>query len=262
MRARAPHAGPARPQAGQALVEAVVALLVLVPVFTASYLLWAWQDARHAALVAARFVAFDAALRGAAASGVPAREALRQHVLDGRRRGWWSLGRRPAALVDESAVQVQLSPWALPEPLQRTESAAFTLLAPARALGSGALDLQRGGGIRAQVVLPAAPVTFPVRFERLERIEGPRLTASLALLADPWRAGSAQRSQTRVESLSVAGRTREWVEPLRGVRAALALVEPAFERLCLGRIDVEIVPPDRLAGSSAGLSDLRLNPCL
>lgn len=258
MTARSGSGRAARRQAGQALVEALVALLALVPLFAASYLMWAWQDARHAALVAARFAAFDAALRSVAVPPAFARAALGQHVLDGRRRGWLSLGPQAAALVDDGTVEVGVSPWALPDSLQRTESAAFVLLAPALALGSGALDLQRGGGLRSRVVLPAAAVAWP---GSVERLQGPRMSASLAVLADPWRSGSAQVSLARVEALSAAGRTREWVEPLRGVRDALALIEPAFARLCLGRVDVEIVPPDRLAGAVAGPNDLRLVPC-
>lgn len=250
--------GPAPGQRGQALIEAVVTMLLLVPLFFAIHLMWAWQDARHAALVAARYVAFDAALGMPAQEGRSAREALGQHVLNGRRRGWVSLGASGIELIDDAGVRVGVLPWALPGSLMRTESTAFALLAPALALGSGALDLQRGGGLRSEVTLPARALLLPGSFGQ---VQGPRLEASLAVLGDPWRASGAAVGHGRVASLSAAGRTREWVEPLRGVREALALIEPAFERLCLGRIDVDVVPADRLVGSVAGPLDLRQRAC-
>ncbi len=245
-------------QRGQALIEAVVATLLLLPMFVAAYLMWVWQDARHAALVAARYVAFDAALGGQGVSVGQSREALSRHVLDGRGRGWLGIDSRGTELIDDAGVQVEVLPWALPGSLETTETAALALLAPARALGSGVLDLQRGGGVRAAISLQARALLLP---RTLGRVRGPRLTANLSLLTDPWRSNGAETSRSRVASLSAAGRTREWVEPLRGVRGALALVDPAFERLCLGRIDVDVVPADRLAGLSAAPTELRQIPC-
>jgi hypothetical protein len=247
-------------QTGQALVESAVAVLLLVPLFVAAYLMWVWQDARHASLVAARFVAFEVALGPGSGAGdaAQARDALGRHVLDARRRGWVSLDHGDAALIDAAAVQVEAVPMPLPDPLDRAESAAFVLLAPALALGSGRLDLRRGGAFRSRVVLPASAVVLPGLTGRLE---GPRLTASLALLADPWRAASAGVTRSRVESLSVAGRARQWIEPLRDVRAAIALIEPAFDRLCIGRVEVDVVPQDRLVGGVGAPVDLRQHPC-
>ena len=88
-------------QRGQALVEAVVAMLLLLPLFLAVYLLWAWQDVRYAALVTARYAVFDAALGGSADAVARSREALRKHVLDGRRRGWQSLDSGGSSLIDD-----------------------------------------------------------------------------------------------------------------------------------------------------------------
>lgn len=245
-------------QTGQALVESAVAVVLLVPLFVAVYLMWAWQDARHASLVAARFVAFEVALGEGSRDPSQARDALALHVLEARRRGWVAPDRGDAALIDAAGVQVEAAPMPLPDSLGRAESAAFALLAPALALGSGQLDLRRGGAIRSRVVLPASAVVLPGLSGRLE---GPRLTASLALLADPWRAASAEASRTRVESLSVAGRARQWIEPLREVRAAVALIEPAFDRLCIGRVAVDVVPQDRLVGGPGAPVDLRQHPC-
>jgi hypothetical protein len=240
------------------LIEVVVAMLLLLPLFVAMYLMWAWQDARHAALVAARYAAFEAALGDRAASGSQVQQALRQHVLDGRQRGWFALDSAGTSLVDDAGIRVEVQRWELPGSLARVETAAFDLLAPARALGSGVLDLQRGGAIRSAVNLPARAVLLP---SGRDRVQGPRIAASLSLLADPWRAGSAEVARARVAALSASGGMGEWVEPLRGVRPALVLIEPAFERLCLGRIDVDVVPMDRLVGSTGGPADLRQRPC-
>lgn len=250
---------PGAPQRGQALVEVAVTMLLLLPLFVATYLMWAWQDTRHAALVAARYAAFDFALsEGGPSGGEQVGQALRQHVLDGRQRGWIMLDAAGTSVVDDAEIRVALRQWELPGSLGRVEAAAFDLLSPARALGSGVLDLARGGAIRSEVTVPTRAVWLP---GALDRVQGPRIAAGLSLLTDPWRAGRADSALSRVAALSAAGRMREWVEPLSGLRQAVALIEPDFGRLCLGRIDVDIVPMDRLVGARGGLDDLRQRPC-
>jgi hypothetical protein len=57
----------------------------------------------------------------------------------------------------------------------------------------------------------------------------------------------------------VTGALREWTEPMRAATGAIALLEPAFAKLCIGRIDIDVVPADRLQGAAA--TDLRNRPC-
>ena len=54
---------------------------------------------------------------------------------------------------------------------------------------------------------------------------------------------------------------RELVRPLEPVRWAVSLFEPAVERLCLGRTEPDIVPPDRLVGGRGAPLDLRARRC-
>jgi hypothetical protein len=92
-------------------------------------------------------------------------------------------------------------------------------------------------------------------------LDEPRITLeeSLASLHDDWFAHDRERAISRVAGLTVTGSLREWTEPMQTVTDAIALLEPAFAQLCLGRIDIDVVPEDRLAGTTP--TDLRSRSC-
>ena len=261
-------------------------MLALLPLWVAVLYIGRWHDIQHTAIAAARYAAFEsytaAGLDSAERIATITRERL--FTRDARRfRGGepaptaapigdlpqWRDPLRERALIDASAGPVvAVAPLAQPDAVERAETAAFAIIQPALAAGEGALDLQRGAARRATVSVPLLPFTLPrtafgAPLPSVTRIEaeGFLLRESLAVLVDPWASASARQVSRRTAALSVAGPLRDLTEPLRPVRWAAALLEPAIERLCLGRIEPDIVPPDRLIGGSGLRSDLRAVRC-
>jgi hypothetical protein len=85
------------------------------------------------------------------------------------------------------------------------------------------------------------------------------LEESLSTLHDDWFAPNREIAVSRVAGLMVTGPLREWTEPMQSVTGAIALLEPAFSYLCIGRIDIDVVPDDRVVGAAP--TDLRSRPC-
>jgi hypothetical protein len=265
----------ARPwQRGQALAEALVATALLVPLWLGVVYVSRWHDLQHVTISAARHAAFEAHV--SAGSDTRAQvETLTRRRLFSRDPGRFSVaspapdapGMRPqwmdhrgvASLLDEAAgPRVELGAASQPAFIESTERQAMTLLAPARVVGGAAFDLQRDAARRAIVRVPLQHgETLPAPFSGLRFT----LTERLELLVDPWAARGPAQVAARVEALSPVGRMRELVRPLEPVRWAVSLFEPAVDRLCLGRTDPEIVPPDRLVGARGPGLDLRTRRC-
>ncbi len=122
-----------------------------------------------------------------------------------------------------------------------------TALGAARAvgaLGAGSLDLQNDGLISS---LASARVSRAARLPPpLDRLDL-ELTASTTLLTNAWSASGPRHVVRRVEPLMPSSGLRRIAAALTPVQLAVSLIEPDFRRLCFGHVDVEIVPPDRLA---------------
>jgi hypothetical protein len=223
-----------RSMRGQALVESLVAMLVLAPLLIATLGL-----ARHQA---AQQRAQSAAWAGAIAA---------HHGID--------LAVMQANDADLTGrVEVSLQRMAVPDAADTAEDIAFTLLQPALAVGSGGLGLARAEARRATaVVVPAIWLDTAWTIEG--RDEGQR--AALSVLVDDWAAPDATAVWRRTAALSTAGRINAWRPALRWAIEPMQLFEPAVARLCLGRIDPDIVPADRLPTRRPDLMDLRTRPC-
>jgi hypothetical protein len=251
---------------GQALVEVLLATLLLVPLWLGVVYISRWHDLQHATIGAARYAAFES--HASAGREGPARieATLRRRLFSrdparfsqsapgpadvGVRPQWADHRGEPSLLDRDAGPRLQLAVAPQTAEVATAEPRLFGMLAPARFVGGPGFDLQRDAARRAPGPLPA-----PVGGLRLT------LTERLSLLVDPWAARDPAQVAARIDSLSPAGRLREWVRPLEPVRWAVALFEPAFERLCLGRTDPEIVPPDRLVGGRGAALDLRSRRC-
>jgi hypothetical protein len=253
---------------GQALAEALVALLALVPLWLAIFYVSRWHDLQQATIAAARHAAFESWV-GAGRTDADVAESTRRRLFGagparipatGATTGTPSRWRdhRGAALLAPEGPLVTLGPAAQPLRVEQAERLAFGMIAPARAVGGPPLDLQRDAARGATVVVPllhdgALPAPFAgLRFSLRERLE---------ILVDPWAARAPVEVARRVDALSPTAELRALSRPLEPVRWAVGLFEPAFERLCLGRVDTEIVPADRLRGGRLPLADLRTRPC-
>lgn len=223
-----------RTDRGQALVECLVAMLVLVPMLAFVVGLSQVQASQQTAQATAWAGAL-AAHHGIDTARLPARS-------------------RAAALE----VSVVLQSGAPSLAAQRTEDIAFGLLQPALAVGSGRFDLLRLGSQRATAATR--------RREDMTSIwSGPARwsaqRAEISVLLDDGAASDAATVHRRTAALSTAGRIAAWRPALQWALEPMRLFEPAVAGLCLGRIDPDIVPLDRLPGLPAASSDLRTRRC-
>lgn len=132
-------------------------------------------------------------------------------------------------------------------------TAANVMLQPLRIAGgflNPAFDLTTSGWVRGEVQLRLLPPAgAPAPFDGLDL----ELKAPYALLGDAWHSGSSQQVVRRTGGLvpgsSLAAITRTW-QPLL---APLRLLEPSFGELCLGMVEAERIPEDRLG---AGVTPL------
>jgi hypothetical protein len=252
----------------------MAATALLVPLWLGVVYVSRWHDLQHVAIAAARHAAFEAHVSAGSETPMQVEDSTRRRLFS-REPGrfaaaatasenaatlpQWSDHRGAGSLLDRDAgPRVELTSTPQPAFVANTEAQAMLLLAPARVVGGAAFDLQRDAARRATVHVPlrhdaALPPPFSgLRFTLTERLE---------LLVDPWAARDPAQVVARVEAISPVGRMRELVRPLEPVRWAVSLFEPAVDRLCLGRTDPEVVPPDRLVGGRGPALDLRTRRC-
>lgn len=87
------------------------------------------------------------------------------------------------------------------------------------------------------------------------------LQESLSLLPDTWVAPNKDVYLSRITAITVAGRLAEISSAVSVLSSALGVIEPAFERFCPARYGLDIVPEDRLKNSRIPPNDLRQEPC-
>jgi hypothetical protein len=208
MTARRPTCG-AR---GQAIVECVVALLLLVP-------LWWWvqhwqqgQQQRAELVQNTRFAALQFALEGEvdAAAVAPGRSTR-------------ATGEAPG--VTGTVVR-----------------GALTLIEPVLALAPGNSGFAATGWTRMSVQAPPPPGRF------WREHSGP-WEESLTLYAGDWSLARSRAVERRTQAL-LPTTPLEWalasLEPLRG---AITFFEPAYRHTCARRVDPDVLPADRLAAA-------------
>ena len=204
------------------MIEALAASLVLTPLLFAVVQLSAMQSAEQVTLGSARAAAL-AAHHGLDAPGGP--------LPTERVRDLFHPDAETRPEVGASATRQASS-------AELAEDIALALIVPARMVGVGDVDLARSRAVAAQTSV-AVPTVFAVS---VPGAAGSRVSASLSLMVDDWDAESAADVWRRTAALSTTGRIAAWRGPLTTLAAPMRLVEPAVTRLCLGRIDPDIVP--------------------
>jgi hypothetical protein len=199
---------------GQAIVECVVALLLLVPLW---WWLQHWQQgqAQRAALVQqARHVGLQVALGGEPGSAPG--EGLRVTRTVGEAPGM------AGTLV----------------------RGALALIEPVEALAPGSSGLSAAGWTRMSVQAPPPPGRF-------WREHGGPWDESLTLYAGDWSLARSRAVERRTQAL-LPTTPLEWaiasLEPLRG---AITMLEPAYRSTCARRVDPDVLPVDRLVTAAA-----------
>lgn len=222
------------------MVESLAASLVLTPLLFAVVQLSAMQSAEQATLGAARAAAL-AAHHGLDVPGAPLSSDRIRDLFHP------DAGTHPEVRtsVTQQAPSAELA-----------EDIALAIIVPAQVVGVGDLHLARSRAIAAH-----ASADAPAIHEALmPDVRRTRVSASLPLMLDDWDAEGTAEVWRRTAALSTTGRIAAWRGPLATLAAPMRLVEPAVTRLCLGRIDPDIVPEDRLRGL-ARAPDLRTQPC-
>jgi hypothetical protein len=269
---------------GQALVELLVALIALLPLFFGMAWLAKVLDLQQATIAGARALAFECTVRLDAcrdADGHPELAAeTRRRFFAAHRLGLRSDDAAPGVpgVAERNAMWVDRGGQSL---LERFEDVTVSV-GPARfdsplafAAGQGAADLVSrlggpgrfglqldGGFVEARVetvVSRSAPADGWVsRLMAMPLSLGARLT----VLSDAWNAsGPYGEAADSVETRVAAGARLPVADPLidagwLGVRGLLAVadflqVEPSASSLRWHEVDVDLVPPDRLGGGGA-----------
>jgi hypothetical protein len=154
------------------------------------------------------------------------------------------------------SLQIQLEEAKpLPSPKQLHELAQGSLL-PARVVTGGNFGLPVSSGVQARAQWSFRLPDFLAANDAKTPIV---ITEQLSALHHGWSSRSDRDTRDRVIGMTVQARLREATMVFDVVRPVISIVEPAFERFCPGRLDVDIVPSDRTVGSMGG--DARSRSC-
>jgi hypothetical protein len=235
-------------QRGQALVESLVALLWLTPLWFALLFLAELLAAQQAAISSVRHAVMLSHLTD---GGLPKADiaaiARTRYASTSSDTPWMPKSLRLQMQLEEAKP--------LPSAKQLHELAQGTLL-PASFVTGSDFGLPTSSGIHARAqwsfrlpdFLPAAQTETPIV-----------ITEQLSALHRDWSSRSDVDTRDRVVGMTVQSRLTEATAVFDVVRPVISIIEPAFERFCPGRLDVDIVPSDRTVGSPGG--DARSRAC-
>lgn len=273
-----------RSQRGQALVETLVAALVLVPLAVLAVLLGKVQSMQQATIAASRTLAFECTVRPGACADAGSHALLAEEV---RRRHFGRIDREilsndvvadPAAASERNPLWVDRRGQPL---LERFADVGVALASPRFDAGRSTAIGRAAGGAASLLDRLAGPARFGLSMtggladarvqalvspseagnERLARLDSLPLTmrARTAVLTDAWNASgpygnAAGRVEQRVEQGSRLG-------PVHQAQIAvgygltrwtldlmhLAGLEPSAGAFTPQHVDVDRVPADRVA---------------
>lgn len=270
-RTRAPDARVRRCR-GQAVTEFLVATAALVPLFAGVVVIGRLEDLRTHALQSSRYGAFA---RGFGASSVDVESEIRVRFFaepdtplvatDATRGGradvqanahWNDALRHPAAFIERpDDIVVAATEGAAPGTAARALDSAASAADRLSAIAGGRFDVERRGyhavEVRARLAeLPSLLTPAPLT-----------LTATARVFGGDWSSSGPTQTAARATALAPATIIRRIAPVLRPLEWALVLLEPAFGDLCLGRVDAELVPADRLGAVGTGEPGTWVAPC-
>lgn len=225
-------------QHGQSLVEFSVAVFVLVVLAMGMEVLERYQDIQRQAMLAAREQVFSAAWRGTPVQPVALVDAVR--TLHFQHPGWRDPTGLQPLLPDDAPLTIQTNKL---DPPGLAPKLMTGVLRPLQTLGTG-LDLPLQAYQTAQVSVPLMPLThLPAPWSDLSL----QLTETAALLADAWSAAGPTQVASRTSALVPATSLTQPLRLLQPLLLPLSFLEPAVRHLCIGLIEPERVPEDRLS---------------
>jgi len=233
---------------GQALTETLIGAVLLVPLLYAVLFLADLLHLQHHSIATTR----QALMLAHHAEG---------QVNDDVLQDWFqarTASAPPAApwALQVGSVDIQIAAAAQVESAERLEKPSFDIVTAAQLYSESTFGLARNAArvvsVETRWQLPAFLVADGTTNTLImkERLFG---------LHDTWASSGTPETEQHTYALSVQRQLRALAEPLKPVRAALSVVEPAFDRLCFGRLAVDIVPPDRTPGTTP--QDMRRQGC-
>jgi hypothetical protein len=240
-------------QRGQSLVEFAAGSSALVLLLLGVITLSGFQEVQRRGISAARQLAFEAVSRTESVrNSVNTDNAFAHHFNDEGIQD--AVGR--ARYVREQDIEV-LHQAGRPPGL--ADDATTLLMAPLRVgstLMQARLDLETGGYLTGDVVLRLAPHQWlPEPFRDLDLL----LHQPYAILSDAWNAAGPTHVKERTTGLVPTQRLESVAEYWQALADPLTLLEPSIDKLCLGIIEPEEIPEDRLGPVRANMRGRR--PC-
>lgn len=229
---------------GQALTESLVALALLVPLFTSVWYVASLQDLSLAAIGGARY----GFLSAYATDRLDALPDLQSRI------------NRESPVGQNFSYQVSFSTStdAKMPTLDRVQSIASTLLMPVQELSSERLDIPVATAQRLEVKLTIEESPWSGLQSLLPTIH---FTEPVAVVMGSAMSPGNSTTLKNLRALSVSAPFEAITLPVTLLRPALEVLEPSFSRFCPGRLDPDIVPSDRLFGTVRSVNDLRQSPC-
>ena len=236
-----------RYQRGQSMVELAIVAGVFVLLTLGTELLARFHEVQRQAIIAARQEAFSATwLRGRVSGAVVEQ---RDRALHFEQAGWMDPTGSEAVPSREDSVVVSTTEGAAPGRVAAAVAVAMRPLQAATGFLGSAFDLTDRGFQRSRVRVRLDPLShMPEPLDALAL----DLEEHVAVLGDSWNAAGPDHVAARTRGLvptSLLAANAAWLRP---ALAPLAVIEPALSRLCLGLLEPDFLPVDRLAGGAPG----------
>ena len=213
---------------GQAMVETLLASLLLVPLFMSIIALGDWQRAAMTATQSARFAALASSLTGRALTSPQLQVA-------------WHERFPPFDGGDRIAVRRSAEPASARGDTRRLARA----LAPVQRITARPFALEQQGWLTAESQV-GAPVPGVLR--TLLGVQQWTLPARMTLLTEDGALGGRAALLRRLQPLAAMAPTQSVLTRMRPVGHLLSLLDPSFSDLCATPPDPDLLPADRLRG--------------
>jgi Flp pilus assembly protein TadG len=237
-----------RRQRGQSLVEFAVGSAALLMLLLGVVTLSGYQEVQRRASVAARQFAYESAWEPSLLSAqVSAQRIHRDNFDDSGLLD--SVGR--ARYVTREGVRVERQQGVAPGLAGDAATLLLTPLAASKPFTGADLDLEAGGYVSGELVARVVTHAWtPEPFRSMDIT----LHQPYAILSDPWNSGSSSQVHDRTSSLVPTQRLATIANAWQALAVPLSIIEPTIGKLCLGLIEPDTIPEDRLGPRKGAMS--------
>ena len=233
-------------QQGQSLVEFAIAVFVLVALSLGMQLLASYHEIQRQAMLAAREMVFSAGWR--AHQPAAAEQLARVRELHFQQSGWRDPTAQVALLSGAQDVNARLT---LSTPPGSAAQLLNGVIRPLQSLSVSGFNLstQNFAQSQVQVRLPAL-AHLPEPWSQLSL----QLSEPAALMTDTWSAAGPDEVKQRAAAMVPSHLLSQPLRLMTPLVWAASLFEPALRQLCVGLIEPERVPEDRLSANTQNVA--------